>query len=186
MAFSYSKQHAARSIELTPEDAADAGRLLALILGSRFEKSDKGERCANARAALAKRIHDSRRARDKFFPAEVFSDPAWDILLILYWAHHAQQRLSVSGVCASAAVPATTALRWIENLSSLGFLRKQKHQTDRRVTWLDLSKDAQEKLDQYLDGVLNNLEAVFDNRASPEPRTAQAALQAGDHKLAVE
>ena len=157
-------------VTLTPEDAVQLCRLLALILGSEVSpilgselpiilrpevlqtrgKDDE----TNERSDLAKRIHDSRRARDKFFPAEVFADPAWDILLFLYWANHKQQRLSVTSVSLAAAVPATTALRWIENLAGLGLVRKNQHPTDRRVTWLDLSDNAKEKLDQYFDELL--------------------------------
>src|SRR3990170_2463004 len=39
-----------------------------------------------------------RRNRDRFFDAELFADPAWDILLELYGAELGQHRLSVSSV----------------------------------------------------------------------------------------
>lgn len=154
MAYSGPRPFNKALIALSPEDLAQAHRLLALILGSQGEDPSKLAKNASERAHLAKGFYDDRRARDKVFPAKLFADPAWDILLILYWASHAQQRLSVSSVCFSAAVPQTTALRWIENLHGFGFLHKGKHPTDRRVTWLELSDKAREKLDRYFDGLL--------------------------------
>ena len=52
-------------------------------------------------------ILNQRRNRDRFFEAELFADPAWDILLELYAAELGQQRMTVSSVCAGASVPAT-------------------------------------------------------------------------------
>lgn len=109
---------------------------------------------AGQRARLAKCFHDARRAREGFFAAELFAEPAWDILLILYWASYTQVRMSVSDVCGSAAVPPTTALRWMEHLRGRELLHKDKHPTDRRVIWVTLTDDAHSTLDQYFDGVI--------------------------------
>lgn len=106
------------------------------------------------RAEMAKLIHSSRRSRDNYFPSNLFADPAWDILLILYWASYAQQHLTISNVCDSAGVPATTAVRWIDSLKSHGLLRKTKHPTDGRVVWIDLTQTACEQLDRFFNGVL--------------------------------
>jgi len=153
MAYSGRKPIAAAATSLTPENETQARQLLSFILGSAEEES-RLAKCASERAQLALECYKDRRARDRFFSSELFADPAWDIFLILYWASHSQQRLSVSNVCASAAVPATTALRWIENLVRMGMLRKEKHPTDGRVTWLDLSDQARLPLDQYFDAVI--------------------------------
>ena len=176
MAYSDRKSHNAAPIVLAPEEAAQAARLLSLMLGQQVEKPDREAMHVNERAELAKEIHDARRARDKIFPSEVFADPAWDIMLILYWAHYIEQRLTVSNVCASAAVAPTTALRWIENLRGLGLIRKSRHPTDGRVFWLDLTLDATEKLDQYFDDLL-------DSRATPHISRARGMRLEADPKL---
>lgn len=119
--------------------------------GSEADEACTTTKRASERAELAKEIHDFRRARDAFFPVDVFAEPAWDILLILYWARFAQESFTISNVCSSAAVPPTTALRWIERLLDLGFVHKTRHPTDHRVTWLELTDDANERLDRYLD-----------------------------------
>ncbi len=61
-----------------------------------------------------------RRVRNQFFDDELFADPAWDMLLELYAAELGQQRISVGKLCNSAAVTATTALRWIGTLENKG------------------------------------------------------------------
>ena len=83
MAFLNHKSLDASPIVLAPEDAAHAARLLSLFMGSRLPPF-VGRVHIDERAELAKEIHGARRARNKFFPSEMFADPAWDILLILY------------------------------------------------------------------------------------------------------
>jgi hypothetical protein len=121
---------------------------------------------ASQRAQLAKELYQNRRARDRLFDAELFADPAWDILLILYCASHAQQRLSVSSVCLSAAVPATTALRWIGQLCEQELVCKAKSPTDGRVTWLYLADQAGQRLDRYFDGILERQALLSSARAA--------------------
>lgn len=108
----------------------------------------------SARAHLAKMFYDARRSREKFFTSTLFADPAWDIMLILYWSGYIQQRMKTGAVCAAAAIPATTGLRWIGQLRGIGLLYQESHPTDCRVKWVELSYDAHVMLDQYFDGLL--------------------------------
>jgi DNA-binding MarR family transcriptional regulator len=130
------------------------GRMPPQTIAPQVMTTSKGSGNATERADLAKAFHDARRARDKFFPSDLFADPAWDILLILYWASYMQLRMSVSSVCVAAAVPQTTALRWVGSLQGLGLVQRESHPTDRRVNWLGLSDEGQAKLDHYFDGVV--------------------------------
>lgn len=131
-----------------------ADQLLRLRVNPQLEPNHGPPMQASQRARLAKSFHDARRAREEFFATDLFADPAWDILLILYWASYSQRRMSVSKVCGSAGVPPTTALRWIEHLRGAGLLHREQCPTDRRIIWVALSDDAQSLLDQYFDGVL--------------------------------
>ena len=165
MTHSGAKSIAAIPAALLSNEALHSRQVLSFIL--KFADEDKTlSTFASERAQLARELYQNRRARDRLFDAELFADPAWDILLILYCASHSQQRLSVSSVCLSAAVPATTALRWIGQLCRMGLVCKAKSPTDGRVTWLFLADQAGQRLDRYLDRIL-------DNRASLSP--AQAA-----------
>lgn len=62
-------------------------------------------------ARFVRDIIRQRRAREQDLPANLFADPAWDILLDLTAARIEQKRVSVSSLCIAAAVPSTTALR---------------------------------------------------------------------------
>ncbi len=91
----------------------------------------------------------SRRARDEFFDSNLFADPAWDILLELYAAELGHQRISVSALCEAAAVPATTALRWIKSLEKKGLLVRRDDPMDGRRTFIFLAADAFDRMERY-------------------------------------
>ena len=90
-----------------------------------------------------------RRNRDRFFDGELFADPAWDILLELYAAELGQQKVSVGSLCVGAAVPATTALRWISQLTGKGLIERQADQMDGRRFHLSLSSTGLDAMASY-------------------------------------
>jgi DNA-binding MarR family transcriptional regulator len=90
-----------------------------------------------------------RRNRDRFFDGDLFADPAWDIFLYLYAAALGQFRVSVGSLCAGAAVPATTALRWIKHLEQKGMIVRRADPIDGRRQFLTLSKEAAEAMTAY-------------------------------------
>src|SRR3546814_600594 len=95
-----------------------------------------------ASPVTAREIRDMlrlRRLRDRFFPGDLFADPAWDMLLDLMAAHLSGQRVSVSSLCIAAAVPATTALRWIRALTDHGLFLRQADPSDGRRVFIALS-----------------------------------------------
>jgi DNA-binding MarR family transcriptional regulator len=90
-----------------------------------------------------------RRNRDRFLGDDLFADPAWDILLELYAAALGQLRTAVSSLCAGAAVPTTTALRWISLLEKKGMITRRADPIDGRRYFLMLSGEAREAMDAY-------------------------------------
>src|SRR3546814_8292219 len=86
-----------------------------------------------------------RRLRDRFFPGDLFADPAWDMLLDLMAAHLSGQRVSVSSLCIAAAVPATTALRWIRALTDHGLFLRQADPSDGHRVFIALSDKAADR-----------------------------------------
>lgn len=98
-------------------------------------------------------ILKARRARAKFFEETLFADPAWDILLELYAAELGQRPLSVGSVCIGAAVPASTALRWITALERKGLVARHHDRFDARRQLVSLTRagvEAMEGLFRYL------------------------------------
>lgn len=94
-----------------------------------------------------------RRMRAQYFPADLFADPAWDMLLDLYAAQLEREPVSVSSLCIAAGVPTTTALRWIKMMTDAGlFVRKDDPRDGRRIL-IGLSDDAGAALARYFDAL---------------------------------
>jgi hypothetical protein len=95
----------------------------------------------------------SRRLRGQFFQGELFADPAWDMLLDLFASELERRQVSVSSLCIAAAVPPTTALRWIGTLHDAGLFERKADPTDRRRAYIALSTKALEGMRSYLAAV---------------------------------
>lgn len=91
----------------------------------------------------------ARRLRSRFFPEELFADPAWDMLLDLLQAEIAQLRVPVSSLCIAAAVPATTALRWLKNMTDKGIFVRRADPRDGRRVFVELSAEASLAMRRY-------------------------------------
>lgn len=100
-------------------------------------------------AALAAYIHKARRHRDRFFDPTLFSDPAWDMLLELFATAARGRDASVAGLCAAAAVPPATALRWIERLEAKGMVSREPA-ADGGPSLVRLTPASEERLERYL------------------------------------
>lgn len=91
----------------------------------------------------------ARRLRDQFFASEFFADPAWDMLLDLYAARLEGRRVSVSSLCIAAAVPPTTALRWIGTLHDAHLFGRQPDPQDKRRAHITLTQRAADAMRNY-------------------------------------
>jgi hypothetical protein len=87
-----------------------------------------------------------RRLRDRFFSAELFADPAWDIILDLAASRIEGRSVSVSSLCIAAAVPPTTALRWIRLMTDQQLLVRRADPADARRMFIGLSEPAFDQL----------------------------------------
>lgn len=91
----------------------------------------------------------ARRLRSRYFPEELFADPAWDMLLDLLQAEISHLRVPVSSLCIAAAVPATTALRWIKTLVSQGLFVRRADPHDGRRVFVELAPATSQTLRRY-------------------------------------
>lgn len=98
---------------------------------------------------LVRAMIAQRQARAKFFDAELFSDPAWDMLLDLTAAHAEHQRVSVTSLCIAAGVPATTALRWIKQMVDTGVFERVADASDKRRAFIALSERSVDAMARY-------------------------------------
>jgi len=97
------------------------------------------------RPASASQVRDlikARRLRDQYFDAELFADPAWDMLLDLMAARLEGVKVSVSSLCIAASVPPTTALRWIKTMTDEKIFLRTADEKDGRRIFIELSDEA--------------------------------------------
>lgn len=105
------------------------------------------------KAKRARRLIRQRRLREQFFSADLFADPAWDMLLDLYAARLERQAVSVSSLCIAAAVPATTALRWIKTLTDSGVFVREADAMDGRRIFIAMSDKAFSSVERYFEAL---------------------------------
>jgi hypothetical protein len=101
-------------------------------------------------AGQIRAIIRARRLRDHFFHGELFADPAWDMLLDLMAARLEKQRVAVSSLCIAAAVPPTTALRWIKALCDQGIFVRVADPEDGRRVFIQLAEPTAAAMANYL------------------------------------
>lgn len=91
----------------------------------------------------------ARRLRARYFPEELFADPAWDMLLDLLQAEISKLRVPVSSLCIAAAVPATTALRWLKAMTQQGIFVRRADPHDGRRVFVELAPQTSHALRRY-------------------------------------
>ena len=81
-----------------------------------------------------------RRRREKFIPAALCKEPAWDMLLELFQAHTCCRNLRTTSLCIASGAPTTTALRWIDVLEKEKFISREIEMGDNRATIVRLTE----------------------------------------------
>lgn len=98
---------------------------------------------------LAEREYANRRLREKFLNKDLFGEPSWDILVDLFICSLTGRQVSVSSVATASCVPATTALRYIEDLCDRGLIERKASIEDRRVSYLTLTAETRQAIASY-------------------------------------
>ncbi|AXJ95191.1 MULTISPECIES: hypothetical protein [unclassified Sphingomonas] len=99
---------------------------------------------------VARQLLAQRSARFDYFPAELFHEPAWDMLLALFVAHEERQTMNVKTLVGSANAPVTTSQRWIDHLHKLKLIDRVIDPTDRRRMEISLSDTGHAAVLAYL------------------------------------
>ncbi len=130
--------------------AAMADDMLALA-AQLDEKGDYAPEALDSRMALlARDAYRNRRLRGQFFDDEaLFGEPAWDLLLDLFIAAREGKKVPVTSACIGAAVPTTTALRWLAVLEGRGLIIREADGRDARRIFVRLSPEADQQVAEY-------------------------------------
>lgn len=99
---------------------------------------------------LARKTYAARRRRAAIFgQADLFGEPAWDILIDLYINHVESKDVSVSSACIGSAAPATTGLRWLGVLAENDLVLREHDPDDQRRVLVRLTERGLEAMDRY-------------------------------------
>lgn len=128
------------------------GRIAETLLVAEAE-TEPGTAARKLDAASIRAVVRARRLRDHFFRSDLFSDPAWDMMLDLLAARLEGQRVAVSSLCIAAAVPPTTALRWIKTLCDDGIFVRTTDPADSRRVYIELGEETAKRLEAYFKSV---------------------------------
>jgi DNA-binding MarR family transcriptional regulator len=95
-----------------------------------------------------------RRMRRQFLPAELFHEPAWDMLLALFAARDDRMPMNIKALVSMSDAPVTTSQRWIEHLHKLKLIDRVIDPTDRRRVEISLSYAGDQQMKAYLRALL--------------------------------
>jgi DNA-binding MarR family transcriptional regulator len=96
--------------------------------------------------AVAERLLAERRKRDEYFPAALFGEPAWDLLLALFIAHDDGRPVSLSEAYRAAKVDPGDGPTLIDKLVSAGLVTRSHN----RGNAILLTDHGMDRLNDYL------------------------------------
>ena len=117
-------------------------------------------------AAIGSILRAAREGIGDVFSADLFADPAFDMLLFVFLEEEAGRSVETSACYRASGVPRTTAVRWMNMLVSMGMFQSSPHPTDRRLALLRLSEEARGAVRRWLDGLRPLVERIAAHAAA--------------------
>ncbi|WP_454916065.1 response regulator [Xanthobacter sediminis] len=102
------------------------------------------------RADYLRALVAARTDRAAIFEVNLFSDPAWEMMLDLAVAEMNNRPISVTSLCIASGAPTTTALRRIEDLREAGLVDKMPDARDKRRIVVRLTPLGRERMDAFV------------------------------------
>lgn len=112
-------------------------------------------------ADFARQLWWERRLRSRFFPAEIFGEPAWDLILDAYSAQKAGNPLRLSKAHLSACVPPSISERSARSLAAVGIFSVAPVETGKRGLGITLTPASETRVESLLE------ETWFHRRLDP-------------------
>ena len=149
-----------RLLLLRGSDIEDAARLLRLLAESVEADvvglADSGRPQVLTRNILietAIREFRKRERRKELLPGQMFGEPGWEMLLLLYIEQHGT-RLNIARLSSQLELPGTSTLRWLNYLEENGLVERDPNPIDQRSAFLRLTVKAIKALDIYFSEVV--------------------------------
>lgn len=123
---------------------------VAEVEAARLRKDTRRAPSRHELRRIATRIYEARRTRSKVFEHQIFGEPAWDMLLALYFMPARGEFLTVTGLCYAAVVPVSTGLSWQATLKQEGLIERGPRGVDKRKQFVRLTSEGRTLMDAYL------------------------------------
>ena len=120
---------------------------------SKAKAAEEADPVLRKRSAL-RELKTMRRLRSEYFPAELFADPCWEMLLDLYDASLTGAEVTVTSLGAASGVPPTTALRRMETLQDHDVIVRLEDKADKRRTIIKLSDAGMRAVEDFFETYL--------------------------------
>jgi hypothetical protein len=117
----------------------------------------------SGKAEFARRLWWERRVRTRFFPAELFGEPAWDLILDAFASEAAGEPVRLSKAHLSACVSPAATHRRVRALTAMGILDLPPIEPGHRAKQLTLTAHGRSMLARLLD------EFWFERSLVPRP-----------------
>lgn len=101
-------------------------------------------------AEIARRFHAAREVRRNFVSQKFLGEPAWDILLDLFYRQSRDQRVSITDTQHAANAPLTTVLRYLKSMEDEGLVRRLCPANDKRTRHVELTEKGRQAMIGYL------------------------------------
>lgn len=88
-----------------------------------------------------------------YLPSELFSDPAWGMLLEILQAEVEKRRATITRLCKASGVSTTTAVRWLKALEDHDLVIRKVDHSD-GAEFAELTPKASEALRRYFRNVV--------------------------------
>ncbi|NJC05455.1 DNA-binding MarR family transcriptional regulator [Sphingomonas kaistensis] len=148
-------------VALSAEETALARSILSKLVTSIVSLSaDPAAAVRREQSAveLARSVHHARRRRSEHFGPVLFSEPAWDMLLVLFiYGNRNEERLSVTRLAEYGDAQLTTAIRWLDYLESQRLIVRQQCEVDRRKYFVELSERGRTMMVSYFESLIDTL-----------------------------
>ena len=149
----------ARLVALSGGDLEDAVRLLKLLTEASDASflevpSDRAKAATlQAVATSARQELVERRRRREHFPQDMFGEPAWEILLLLY-VQRDGRRFTVTALAEALDLPQNSTGRWLRYLETAGLAVRKPHRLDQRSTIAEISEEGIRAVEAYFQGTI--------------------------------
>jgi DNA-binding MarR family transcriptional regulator len=128
-------------LELASSDFDALKRILASLANDDAKSSELCE--DEASREIARIIFEMRNLRMRLFPASMFNEPAWDMLVALYIEREVSAAADLARL---TSTPVSTAMRWIEYLESHKLVTRESSPGDRRSHIIRLTDQARSNM----------------------------------------